>query len=221
MSPERKLHSWTEIDDIAPKTGIYAWYCRHSLTDFDINRLIGDIAALPANAVQLAQGMVLRFLESHLFSVFVEDPYTVSATGPLKPSYRGEILHDYTVSADLVARLAQEPERLRTLKRVLEEAVPEFASPIYIGMSDNLYTRVRRHKKLIETYKAGDSIPMPGLILNPAERADRSFAHEVARRGFSLNRLVVSVRYIDAPGNVHVDAENILNRINYPLCGRN
>lgn len=221
MGPERKLYTWTEIEDIPAKTGVYAWYCRHSLTEFDINKLIAEIAGLPAESKADASTLVQRFLESHLFSVFVEDPYRVSATGPLKPTYKGELHHEQTISADLIFRLAEEPERLRSLKKVLEEAVPEFASPIYIGMSDNLSSRLRRHKKLIETYRAGDTLPTPGLTPTPTERADHSFARDVARRGFSLNRLAVSVRFIDAPGNVHVDAENILNRINYPLCGRN
>jgi hypothetical protein len=221
MGPERKLYAWAEIGEILPKTGIYAWYCKHTFTEFDIGKLVADLAGLPAEATQEAKDLVQRFLETHLFSVFVEDPYDASITGPLKPAYAGQLHHAHRISEDLVARIAQEPGRLRVLKKVLEDAVPEFASPIYIGMSDNLHRRIGRHKKLIETYRAGDAVPMPGLSASPAEKADHSFARDVARRGFSLNRLVVSVRCIDAPGNVHVDAENILNRINYPLCGRN
>ena len=42
MRAERKLYLWQEIDDTPDKTGVYAWYYRHRLSDFDINRLIAE-----------------------------------------------------------------------------------------------------------------------------------------------------------------------------------
>lgn len=220
MLADKKLYSWSQIEDIPAGAGIYAWYYKHTLTDFDIDKLVGDLAAAEAASPE-APALVRRFLETHLFEAFVEEPYNVSITGPLKPEYDGQIHNVANISPGLVERIVADPGRLKTLKKVLEGAVPEFASPIYIGMSDGLNGRLRRHKRLIEFYKKAGGQAVGENPATPAEKADHSFARQVARRGFVTNRLVVSVRLIDATGDVHLDAENILNRINYPLCGRN
>jgi hypothetical protein len=220
MRPERKLYSWPEIDEVLPEPGIYAWYYKHTLTDFDINKLIADLATLPAGSPEGIQ-LVRRFLDTHLFEAFVEEPYDVSLRGPLKPTYEGQLFNVPNITPGLVDRIAADPGRLKTLKKVVEGAVPEFASPIYIGMSDNLNGRLRRHKRLIEIYKGAEGRAVGEVPATPLEQADHSFARQVARRGFMVNRLVVSVRVMDGAGDVHLDAENILNRINYPLCGRN
>lgn len=103
----------------------------------------------------------------------------------------------------------------------MEEAVPEFASPVYIGMAISLKARLLGHKSLIQRYMAAAGRNVCDEFPSPSESNDHSFAREVVRRGFSINGLAVAVRVIDAAEAVHVDAENILNRINYPLCGRN
>lgn len=221
MRPERKLYLWPDIEETPDETGVYAWYYRHTLSDFDINKLVTDLKALAPNSAKDASARVVDFLQSHLFGIFVEEPYDALLRGPLKPTYQGKLINSPNISKDLVERIMAEPTRLWTLKKVLEEAVPEFASPIYIGMSVRLNVRLRRHKRLIERYKAAAGRPLDEDPVNAQDRNDHSFAREVVRRGFSTNGLVVSVRVIDASESVHVDAENILNRINYPLCGRN
>jgi hypothetical protein len=221
MRQERKLYHWSEVDDIPGKTGVYAWYYRHSLADFDIKRLIAALQENPAASPKAAVALVANFLHAHLFQPFAEEPYDASIHGPLKPSYQGKLLNKSGLSDELVARIAAEPARLWALKQVLEEAVPEFASPIYIGMAVNLNSRVRGHKGLIERYKAAGGRSIEDTAATALERNDQSFARQVVNRGFTPNGLTVAIRMIDAAENVHVDAENILNRINYPLCGRN
>jgi hypothetical protein len=221
MRPERKLYSWPEIDEVPAQAGIYAWYYKHTLTDHDINALTGELAALQAGPSEEAMALVRRFLETHLFEAFVEEPYEAVIRGPLKPGYEG-LLHNIPhISPGLVERIVADPGRLKALKKVLEGAIPEFASPIYIGMSDSLNRRLRWHQRLIAIYKEAGGHPGPDLPATPLERSDHSFARQVARRGFNVSRLVVAVRLIEAAGDIHLDAENILNRINYPLCGRN
>jgi hypothetical protein len=53
------------------------------------------------------------------------------------------------------------------------------------------------------------------------EEADLSFAKDVARRGLVPGRLVVFVATTQTGGDEYKDVENLLNRINFPLCGRN
>ncbi len=220
MRQERKLYSWLEISRVPDSSGIYAWYYRHLLTDHDIDRLSNDLVAARGNPEQ-SEYLVREFLLTFLFDVFREDPYQVTLTGPLKPAYEGDVPHVMTITTGLVRRIAAEPTRLRILKRVLEEAIPEFASPIYIGMSDDLRDRVNTHKRLIQKYTGGERFDFGEGQVSEKESADHSFAREVVRRGFSLSRLAVAVRVIETPENIHLDAENILNRINFPLCGRN
>jgi hypothetical protein len=221
MPSERKLYLWQEIDDIPDETGIYAWYYRHTLADFDINKLITDLGRIPPTGAKEAAARVTEFFRTHLFQAFVEEPYDAVLKGPLKPTYEGQLANTANISPGMVERIVAEPARLWTLKKVLKDAVPEFASPIYIGMAVKLGNRLRRHKSLIERYKAAAGRPVDDGPLGPLDDRDHSFAREVVRRGFSTNGLAVAVRPIDAPENAHVDAENILNRINYPLCGRN
>lgn len=224
MPPEKKLYAWPDVSDIPPKTGIYAWYYRYMLTDFDIQKLTTDLTHMTGpTKKEDAEAAVSKFLQVHLFGPLVEEPYDTCMSGPLKPRYEGKLTCRSTISASLVERLAADPSRLVTLKKVLAEAVPEFASPIYIGMSVDLRSRIRRHKHLIETYKASDIGHAPNWDPDKSaeDNADHSFAWDVVRRGLSVNGLHVSIRSIAAPMNVHVDAENILNRINHPLCGRN
>lgn len=221
MRSAQKLYLWQEIDDTPHETGIYAWYYRHKLTDFDINKLIAELGKLPVVARREAAACVTRFIQMHLFQAFVEEPYDAVIQGRLKPTYQGKLANVSNISSELVERIVTEPARLWSLKKVLEEAVPEFASPIYIGMAANLNIRLRRHKNLIERYKAAAGRTVEKDPSNPMGSEDHSFAREVVNRCFSPNGLAVAVRIIDTPDSVHVDAENILNRINYPLCGRN
>lgn len=222
MHTQRKLYLWQEIDDTPARTGIYAWYYRHTLADFDINKLIADLRDLPTTASTIeARERVTAFLRKHIFGAFIEEPYDAVIRGRLKPTYEGTLSNDATISPELVERIMLEPERLWSLKTVLQEAVPEFASPVYIGMAVDLNCRLRRHKRLIEQYMAAAGRARSDDKLTPMESEDHSFAREVVRRGFSSNGLAVAVRVLNTQEKVHVDAENILNRINYPLCGRN
>ncbi len=222
MRPEKRLYLWSEIEDIPDETGVYAWYYRHTLSDFDIKKLISDLEPLGAIASEqtAARACVRDFLQKHLFRAFIEEPYEALIQGNLKPTYRGSLGNVAAISKDLIERIVAEPTRLWTLKTVMEEAVPEFAAPVYIGMTTSLKRRLLAHKSLIETYMAAAGRTCSDQPPISPDRNDHSFAREVVRRGFSINGLAVAVRVIDAAEAVHVDAENILNRINYPLCGR-
>lgn len=222
MQVERKLYSWLDVGKIPAKPGVYAWYYRHLLADHDIKTLVSNLAAVKGNQAREDE-LVRDFLRTFLFDVFQEEPYQVLLRGALKPTYVGPVPHVPALTEGLVRRIATEPDRLWVLKKVLDEAIPEFASPVYIGMSVDLTGRVGTHKRLIQEYKRGVAFDLGVPGLSDEEIADHSFAREVVRRGFSPNRLVVSVRVIESPvaGNVHLDAENVLNRINFPLCGRN
>ena len=89
-----------------------------------------------------------------------------------------------------------------------------------MGMSGQLNNRLKSHQKLIEKYTNQQS----SSFFNDTQReknADSSFALQVCRRNIDPCRLFVAINEIKSIGNEYIDIENILNRIQYPLMGRN
>ena len=217
-----QVYRWREIGNAPQEAGIYAWYFTPELTDFDIDRVIKEANKHKAGGDEEAALSVLtEFLSTQVFQYFVEQPYTAALYGPLKPRYEGMLQHKPALSSTLIQRLIENPERLKTIKRILEAAVPNFSSPIYIGMSKMLSWRLSRHKALIEKY-----LETPGLIprledLDEDERRDHSFAKEVCTRRIPAARLSVMVQVVSGVADEWIDIENILNRIHFPLLGRN
>lgn len=209
--------------------GLYAWYYQPRLTQKDLATLFEKLQTQPEK--QARKVMLEVFLEKFLFSPYREPPYTASLNAPLRPAYEGTLHAQTPVSEALVDRLEEEPTRLNHIKVVLEHTLPWFASPIYIGMAKNLRNRLRQHIRLIDQYleqrtTAHDKFSEREM---PIDREDEdvsiahSFAYEVViQRNFDVNRLCVYYLPIDPlVSGIRNDVENILNRINYPLCGRN
>ncbi|MEJ6782150.1 hypothetical protein [Aminobacter sp. Piv2-1] len=210
-------YSWHEIGDVPAKPGVYAWYYTPEITSFDLERITADVATLKASVSSAAAKEAVRaFLYDSVFKYFREQPYSAHLRGPLKPRYEGRIEHMPTLSESLLDRIVEEPARLVTIREVLEVSAPHFASPIYIGMSERLRARLKRHKVLIEKY--GE---LPDIGSSEEEQRDQSFAREVRSRNIPPSRLFVVATVIAGPPGTYIDIENILNRIHYPLLGRN
>lgn len=224
--PERGLRLY-ELMQAPELPGVYAWYYRIELSDKDITDCIASCNCAASDDERCA--VVRLFLERRLFSYYREQPYQAVLTGPLKPTYSGLLENEMPISPSLVTRLAAKPDRLWALKDLLQQSIPFFASPIYIGVAKNLRRRLLRHKSLIERYQqsmaAGLMDPVADMDAeDDGERdKDHSFAREVATsRRFATYNLVVHVMELETDEDgLRVDIENLLNRINYPLCGRN
>lgn len=216
---------WTEISRVPSKPGVYAWYYNPEITDFDLEQTIKRIDELTQeNNISSARETVKNFLEKFLFDYFTEDPYQVSLRGALKPKYEGQINHIPSLSQSLVDRIVFSPDKLKTIKAVIEKSAPFFSSPIYIGMAEDLNKRLHLHKKLIEKYR---SEILKAFSFNKVsgndnkEIRDQSFAWQVCKRNISPAKLFVVIKIIDETEHGYLDIENILNRIHYPLFGRN
>lgn len=207
-----------QVDTAPQGSGIYAWYCRYELTERDIESLL---ARLGSEQECRRREVVKAFLRRHIFDVFEETPYKVLLHGALKPHYQGEVGHVFELSNDFIDRLVTEPARLRVLAYALRTSVPEFSSPLYIGAAGNLRRRLRSHVALMRRLREGSHLHMPDEITAELS-ADHSFAHDaIIARGLDPNDLWVCVLAIPMPKAYTFDIEHILNRINYPLCGRN
>lgn len=221
------IYRWTEISSIPKKPGIYAWYYSPEITDYDLKNVINNLLALNRkNDREAASEVVREFLYKNIFRVFQEEPYQAFFRGALKPKYEGYLEHSPHLSESLVSRIIDEPERLETIKNVIESSTPNFASPIYIGMSDKLGNRLKQHKRLIEKYysetlKIENEETTKQKNNGENKQKDQSFAIEVCKRKMIPNRLFVIINILDNIDNKYIDLENILNRIHYPLLGRN
>lgn len=197
--------------------GVYAWYYAPEITSFDLDRVVAEVTALKASdGTSAAKDAVRSFLDENVFRYFREQPYDAQLRGALKPRYQGQIEHVPHLSDSLLDRIVEEPARLVTIRTILDSCAPDFASPLYIGMSECLRTRLKRHKSLIEKY--GE---LSGGHTSEEAQRDHSFAREIRMRSIPPTRLFVITKVVSSQSGVFVDIENILNRIHYPLLGRN
>lgn len=217
------IYRWRELNSVPNEPGLYAWYYTPEITDYDLASILSQVEQCKkANDVQAATRAIRSFLDERVFQYFQEQPYQAVLHGALKARYEGILEHTPAISEALVERLVADPRRLIYIKRVLESSTPYFASPIYIGMSDRLNRRLTRHKSLIERYADAPDYATHGEpVAGESELRDHTFAREVRARGIPPARLLVAVQVTDTATNEYVDIENILNRIHYPLMGRN
>lgn len=212
LGATRRVH-WQEISSLDPVPGVYSWYFTPDFTDFDLRQLEASIGG-PQSA-----GLIESFIQQHLLRYVREDPYEVDIRGSLKAPYSGQLHHRQTVSPDLLARLASEAGRCREIGAVLSAIVPVFCAPLYIGMARNLRTRLSTHKRLIMSLNEGAPAP-PVSNEEDASVRDHSFANSVFVRGIPVSQLCVYILPLENPG-LAIDVENLLNRISYPVIGRN
>lgn len=218
MSATEQYH-WSELSNIPEAPGIYAWYFQPFIPDYDINKAITTIEALTKEGkTPEALSVASSFLNDQLLHYFKELPYYAKITGQLKPSYEGLLEQRTSNSESLLARIIENPTRIKGLKKILEFSAPHFASPIYIGMSNNLRSRINQHRVLIEKYREQFfSITQ----FNEVDDCEAGFARQIAQRRIPPERLIVMTKINHSEESIHVDAENILNRIYYPILGRN
>ncbi|BCO09223.1 hypothetical protein GF1_15990 [Desulfolithobacter dissulfuricans] len=216
--------NWTEIHEIPNGPGIYAWYYAPEITNFDLEQTIKLVRKKKEDGYDIdAKKEIEEFLEKFIFNYFVEEPYLVSIKGPLKPEFSGKINHKQRLSEALILRIVENPIRLKTIKDIIEKSAPDFASPIYIGMSENIRQRVTKHKRLIEKYFSENNLVGLKQITGVGTKdvRDHNFAWQIKKRAIPPSRLFVTIKQIAGEDRPYIDIENILNRIQYPLLGRN
>lgn len=206
---------WSEID-LAPETpGVYAWYSRLDISKADIDAIVKRVNEAKLIGDPQARAEVEDALDRFIFSPYRETPYQVALRGQLKPKFSGEVAHEPTRPESLVGRLAANPERFRTVSDILKTAAPWFTAPLYIGMAINLRSRLKQHKSKIVELR---DLQGHGAIDDVAEAG---FANQVVARNFDPTNLFVHIAEVNVDTGEHNDLENILNRINYPIFGRN
>ena len=212
--------SWSTLGDAPNEPGLYAWYFRPRISALAVDSLIAAIEADDSVGTAAAGIRIRAFLDSQLFARLRAPPYTASISGPLRPAYEGQIEMRSAISDSLIERLAAEPKRLRGIAAALAHMTPHFASPLYIGMARKLRDRLAQHKqRILDIVQAQADLDGQGPEGNGVT-PEASFAREVVRRGIPYTALWVAVGRLPEAGDP-VDVENVLNRLNYPLFGKN
>lgn len=211
INPGRAL-AWSEIDQAPQVPGVYAWYAKLVISKADVERVISDTKAAQALGVIQSREVIEDALNKFIFGPYHESPYQIALRGQLKPRYSGEIQHEPAKSDSLVERLSTDPDRFRLIAEVLRDAAPWFTAPLYIGMAKNLRQRLRQHRNKIVELR-----DLHGRDSNP----EAGFANQIVARNFDPTNLFVHIAEVNIEGGEHNDLENILNRINYPIFGRN
>ena len=207
------LH-WEEIQEAPPEPGIYAWYCRLRLLEADVDACIDQIGEAATNGE--ARESVRDLLSRSIFSLVGETPYRVHLSGPLKPTYAGEVAFRPELGEEFLDELASEPNQLRALSAMLARAVVGFSSPLYIGMSGDIRRRLIQHREVISAdRRLGPYVDVP----SEWSEEEKSFAHEVRRRSINPASLRVVVQETEAGLNPRI-TEYLLNRVNFPILGR-
>lgn len=213
---------WSSVSTVAPKAGVYAWYYSPVLSMHDVNSIIARVEDSKRIGDGQAAGHISDFLDKHVYRRFAESPYSVRISGALKATFAGTANHEPTQSDSLLQRLCENPERLLVIREVLRSSAPELSCPLYIGMAKNLQNRLAGHQRLIEQYRVRElNMQLTDEMISKNEERDHSFASEVAVRGIPPSQLFVCVNYIESADHNYVDVENILNRIFFPIFGRN
>ncbi len=115
------------------------------------------------------------------------------------------------------------------LTKLLIQMVPQFAKPLYIGISDNLYSRVKHHyDRLTELWNSNNSVneylkghPDADVeeILNQLD-LKHEFSISARVNGIAPRDLLVVCVSLIEPREKLEDLERILQILADPICGR-
>jgi hypothetical protein len=215
----RNKFTWREINtrNIGDSSGVYAWYYSNKISSHDIGLLIKKLET--SGDLFSKQEMVKQFLLKHVFSFYEEMSYEARISGKLKASYTGQLTHEQIISEKLIDRIVEKPQVLNYIKSTLLDIDESFMSPLYIGMANNLSKRLIKHKRLIEEYRERGA-SNGGDYYHEDDR-DHNFATRIIQKSFIETNLYVVITKVSDENSMHNIMENILNRINYPILGRN
>lgn len=219
---ESTKFKWNRISMVPAVAGVYAWYLPLKISARDIEIVLSEVEKCKINNNDLLAKKIIRtFIETKILNFYNEEPYSAIIEGPLKPKYFGKLQHEAKVSDSLVERLYTDPSRIEKVGNILIQTAPNFASPIYIGMASNLRARLQKHKTLMEKYSAKSILSSELQNLCQEEKRDHNFAQRVISRGIPETEMFVYIQQVSDEDDIYKDVENLLNRINYPVLGRN
>ena len=215
LNNSQELLSFKEVPDVDSKPGLYAWYLRISPGQGNTESSEDFLKALKKITEQFYYPTLAMQLKGHL---------GLNWKGKLEHIWYG---HDEYPFSDSIKMLTH-PEERKILSDILELTLPLLTGPLYIGVSKNLQVRLQQHTQLIQAYQE-DITQLSSTNIDGDESLenDKNFAQRIAEREIDPNHLAVGVIYMcpshHSTERIHTavkSAENLLNRMFYPILGR-
>lgn len=211
MPTDFERFEWSEIDLVPDVVGLYAWYYRPELRVADLD----SEEETRAHLAEVAQKLAVPEME-------------LDTRGHLGLRMEGRLRHvPFSPDSDgnKVSAVLGDERKRRLLAQVLRRSTPTLCAPIYIGIARRLGSRVRTHKNLIRMCRKEIEGEVPLL---DETASDEKFATRVAERQLEVERLELYIQRlehsafgVDDLRDVVLSAEYALNRIFYPILGRN
>jgi len=219
----------TEIYRAPAKPGLYAWYVEPRFTVQDLE-WPGDDS--DAAAVWLLNETV-RFS-----SFFAQPKVRLSGKAPFETTWRAAISvegfgspapspnHEQTVGHVLQTALSESSERL-VLTEALNNAIPYFSAPCYIGVATNLNSRLNEHMnsfdRATKTLEAASQ-----QELRDVRESGPDFGSRAVAAGLSIEELSAWILPFELEPDLTIEqlrhsleaAEWVLNRTYRPPFGR-
>lgn len=238
--------SCASVGDAPKSPGIYAWYGRLDIGDSDYLRHVDgerDLGELRFRALlaRNSQRYDLPDMHVRLTSSFeaewhatcaevTSDSFIKIVSGAIQDQGAGlsEDKESKRRLDDLSRTLAKQKSRL-LLKRVLESSVPDFAAPLYVGVTADLNRRLGEHVSLLR--RLVRSVRRDPTQRERLRNTPRSgFAARAVAAGFDEEYLEVRVlnfTELETEGHSGTElrevagaAEWLLNRWHRPYLGR-
>ena len=215
LNNSEELLSFKEVPDVDSKPGLYAWYLKIKPGKGNTKSPENFLKALKKITEQFYYPALAMQLQGHL---------GLNWKGKLKHIWYGHDEHSFSDSI----KMLNHPEEREILSDILELTVPLLTGPLYIGVSKNLQVRLKQHTQLIQAYQE-DITQLSPINIDGDESLenDKNFAQRIVERKIDPNHLVVGVIYVCPPHHsterIHTavkSAENLLNRMFYPILGR-
>jgi hypothetical protein len=239
-----KKYTCSTVSQAPESPGLYAWYGKVDIGDSDYLRLIIEgkdagesrFRSLLARHTQRHNlpGMHVRIRSSFEseWRATCEEITTERFIEAQSGQVDDELISDQEAKRRLncMDKTVSKQKSRQLLKEVLQESVPVFSAPLYIGVTDNLRRRLTEHVALLERFaRALEREPNAGEVLRQHATSPH-FALRALAAGFDENYLEVHVLNFAelVPGGYSTEelrevaesAEWILNRWHRPYLGR-
>ncbi|BDB59768.1 hypothetical protein [Rhodococcus sp. RDE2] len=233
--------SMLEVDGAPTSPGLYAWYVKPPVGVFDVDANDDASAAL--------------FLDTlHRYALLYEPPpidlkgassYGTRWVGELKADYVLATLgislgdkgsakieapnsNDEASVAPSLYAIAASASKRKLLASILQHIIPEFSTPLYIGISNDLKKRLIRHKQ--DFTRVSDYLRQRPEERDRAIKIARTFGHRAAAREVAMEDLEVWILELDklresdlSPADIREvtsSAEWFLHKMYSPILGR-
>lgn len=233
-----------DVDSAPDGPGLYAWYAHPQVVVPMSNesRADEDAAADFVNALQ----RYALLHEPSPISIKGASSYNIKWEGELRSEYPLASLNnivsldsqsavdsddDYPDQGSTIShlqRVATSPSTRSTLTRILGSAIPVFATPLYIGITENLRKRLKRHKADFE--RVSDYLRNRPDDRERALNQARTFGHRAAARQVAMEDLEVWLLDVSKLVQADVNSDDVrvitssaewyLHRLFSPILGR-